>query len=143
VAGVEALSERLGIRLLEATSERVVATMRVEGNTQPSGFLHGGASVLLAETLGSIGASIHGQPDRFAVGTDVNATHHRSVSTGTVTGVATPLHQGRTMASWEIVIADDDGRRVCTARISCALLPVERPAADRPARADAKAGTET
>ncbi|WP_278256103.1 hotdog fold thioesterase [Nocardioides convexus] len=84
---------------MEVDPERVVATMPVEGNTQPYGLLHGGASVVLAETLGSVAAALHAGPDRFAVGTDINATHHRSATSGVVTGVATPLHRGRTMAS--------------------------------------------
>ncbi|TQK70730.1 hotdog fold thioesterase [Nocardioides sp. SLBN-35] len=117
-----ALNERMGIELVEVTADRVVATMPVEGNTQPYGLLHGGASVVLAETLGSVAAAIHAGPDRFAVGTDINATHHRSATSGVVTGVATPLHRGRTMASFEIVVSDDAGRRVCTSRITCALL---------------------
>ncbi len=121
-AHMGALNERMGVELVEVTPDRVVATMPVEGNTQPYGLLHGGASVVLAETLGSVAAALHAGPDRFAVGTDINATHHRSARSGIVTGVATPLHRGRTMASFEIVISDEDGRRVCTSRITCALL---------------------
>ena len=121
-----ALNEKLGVRITELSHERVVATMPVEGNTQPYGLLHGGASVVLAESLGSIGSAVHAFPDRIAVGVDINATHHRSATTGTVTGVATPIHLGRTSASWEIVISDDQGRRLCTSRITCALLPADR-----------------
>ncbi|GAA1543088.1 hotdog fold thioesterase [Nocardioides humi] len=121
-AHMGALNERMGIELVEVTADRVVATMPVEGNTQPYGLLHGGASVVLAETLGSVAAAIHAGPDRFAVGTDINATHHRSATSGVVTGVATPLHRGRTMASFEIVVSDEAGRRVCTSRITCAIL---------------------
>jgi len=121
-----ALNEKLGVRITELSHERVVATMPVEGNTQPYGLLHGGASVVLAESLGSIGSAVHAFPDRIAVGVDINATHHRSATTGTVTGVATPIHLGRTSASWEIVISDDQGRRLCTSRITCALLPANR-----------------
>lgn len=117
-----ALNERMGIELVELTPDRVVATMPVEGNTQPYGLLHGGASVVLAETIGSVAASINAGPGRFAVGTDINATHHRSVTQGNVTGVATPLHRGLTMGSYEVTIVDEDGRRVCTARITCALI---------------------
>ncbi len=121
-----ALNERMGIELVEASAERVVATMPVEGNTQPYGLLHGGASVVLAETLGSVGSAIHGSPDRLSVGVDINATHHRAARSGTVTGVATPIHLGRTMASYEVVITDERGKRVCTSRITCALVPAER-----------------
>jgi 1,4-dihydroxy-2-naphthoyl-CoA hydrolase len=124
--GMGALNERMGVEIVEASRDRVVATMPVEGNTQPYGLLHGGASVVLAETLGSIGSAIHAQPDRIAVGVDINATHHRSATSGTVTGVATPIHLGRTTASWEVAITDEEGRRVCTSRITCALLPARR-----------------
>ncbi|MCX6401592.1 MAG: hotdog fold thioesterase [Propionibacteriales bacterium] len=117
-----ALNQRMGVELVEIAPDRVVATMPVEGNTQPYGLLHGGASVVLAETLGSIAAALNAGPERFAVGTDINATHHRSARKGLVTGVATPLHLGRTMSSFEIAITDEDGKRVCTARITCALL---------------------
>jgi len=118
------LGKRMGIELKEAAPERVVGTMPVEGNTQPYGLLHGGASCVLAETLGSVGAVLHGQTvDRpFAVGVDINATHHRSATSGVVTGVATPAHLGRTTAAWEVVITDERGKRVCTSRITCALV---------------------
>jgi uncharacterized protein (TIGR00369 family) len=117
------LGERMGIEVIEASTERVVGTMPVDGNTQPFGLLHGGASCVLAETLGSVGAVMHGQSvDRpFAVGVDINATHHRGARNGLVTGVATPVHRGRTMATYEVVITDETGERVCTARITCLL----------------------
>lgn len=115
------LVSTMGIVLTEVSAERVVATMPVEGNTQPYGLLHGGASVVLAETLGSIGAALHAGPDRIAVGLDINATHHRAARSGQVTGTATVLSAGRTLASYEVVINDDHGRRVCTARITCLL----------------------
>jgi 1,4-dihydroxy-2-naphthoyl-CoA hydrolase len=118
-----ALNEKLGVRLLEATAERLVATMPVEGNTQPYGLLHGGASVALAETLGSMGSAIHAeQHGRIPVGVDINATHHRSATSGVVTGTATAIHLGRTSAAYEIVIVDERGKRVCTSRITCALI---------------------
>jgi len=124
--GMGALNEKLGIVLTEVGPERLVATMPVAGNTQPYGLLHGGASVVLAETLGSLGSALNAAPDRVPVGVDINATHHRAATTGTVTGVARPLHVGRTMASFEIVITDEQDRRVCTCRITCALIPRER-----------------
>jgi len=117
------LMKRMEIEILEASPERVVARMPVEGNTQPYGLLHGGASVVLAETLGSMGSAIHAHPDRYPVGVDINATHHRAARSGMVTGVATPVHRGRTMATYEVVITDEDGKRVCTSRITCALVP--------------------
>ena len=117
-----ALNEKMGVELVEIGSEQVVGTMPVEGNTQPYGLLHGGASVVLAETLGSVAAALHAGPDRFAVGVDINATHHRAATSGVVTGVATPLHAGRSRASFQGVISDERGRRVCTSRITCALI---------------------
>ena len=120
------LNEKMGVELLEVSAERVVGTMPVKGNTQPYGLLHGGASVVLAESLGSVGSAAHAYPDRIAVGVDINATHHRSAREGVVTGVATPIHLGRTSACWEVVITDEDGKRVCTSRITCALLPAKR-----------------
>ncbi|GAB3115861.1 hypothetical protein GCM10027055_24480 [Janibacter alkaliphilus] len=116
---VGALAARMGIEVVEASPERVVATMPVADNTQPYGLLHGGASVVLAETLGSIGSALHAGQGRVAVGIEINATHHRSATEGVVTGVATPLTRGRTLASYEVVITDEQDRRVCTSRISC------------------------
>ncbi|WP_253781006.1 PaaI family thioesterase [Nonomuraea roseoviolacea] len=115
------LPERMGIEFVEAGAERVVARMPVEGNTQPYGLLHGGASAVLAETLGSVGAAIHAGPERIAVGIELNATHHRSATSGHVTGVATRLHGGRTLATYHIEITDDQGRLVCTSRLTCML----------------------
>lgn len=115
------LAERMGIEVLEASADRVVATMPVDGNKQPYGLLHGGASVVLAETVGSIGSALHAGEGRFAVGIEINATHHRSATAGVVTAVATPLTRGRTLASYEVVVTDEQDRRVCTSRISCLL----------------------
>ncbi|MBO0826711.1 MAG: hotdog fold thioesterase [Streptosporangiales bacterium] len=112
----------MGIEVGEATPQRVVGTMPVAGNTQPYGLMHGGASCVLAETLGSIGAALYAAPDRLAVGTEINATHHRAVRHGTVTGVATPIHLGRTVATYGIEITDERDRRVCTARLSCMIV---------------------
>jgi 1,4-dihydroxy-2-naphthoyl-CoA hydrolase len=113
------LAARMGIRITEASAERVVGTMPVEGNTQPYGVLHGGASCVLAETLGSTGAALHAGREKFTVGIEISASHHRSATAGQLTGVATKLHAGRTLATYEIVITDEGGRRVCTARLSC------------------------
>jgi len=115
------LAEKLGIELIEATPERVVATMPVEGNRQPYGLLHGGASAALAETVGSIGAMLNAGPGRAAVGLDLNATHHRAMTSGVVTGVATRLHAGRSAAMFDIRITDERGRPVCTCRLTCLL----------------------
>ncbi|GAA2826772.1 hypothetical protein GCM10020220_014280 [Nonomuraea rubra] len=113
------LADKMGIQFLEVTAERVVGRMPVEGNTQPYGLLHGGASAVLAETLGSVGAAVHAGPERIAVGIELNATHHRSATSGYVTGVATRLHGGRTLATYDIEITDEQGRRVCTSRLTC------------------------
>lgn len=115
------LGEKLGIRFSEISVERLVATMPVDGNTQPAGLLHGGASTALAETMGSVGASLHAGPGAIVVGVDINATHHRSARSGVVTGTAAPVYLGHTMATYEIVITDEAGKRLCTARISCAI----------------------
>ncbi|MFH8219026.1 PaaI family thioesterase [Streptomyces sp. NPDC018057] len=130
------LGNRMGVRITEASAERVVGTMPVEGNTQPYGLLHGGASAVLAETLGSVGAMLHGGSSRIAVGVDLNCTHHRGARSGAVTGVATPVHRGRSTATYEIVISDEQGRRVCSARLTC-LLREARPADADGARAAA------
>ncbi|MFE2428120.1 PaaI family thioesterase [Streptomyces sp. NPDC059373] len=118
------LGSAMGIQVTEASADRVVGTMPVKGNTQPYGLLHGGASAVLAETLGSVGAMLHAGSGKIAVGVDLNATHHRGVRDGHVTGVATPLHRGRSSATYDITITDDQGRRVCSARLTCALRPV-------------------
>lgn len=115
------LGNRMGVQIVEASADRVVGTMPVEGNTQPYGLLHGGASAVLAETIGSVGAMLHGGITKIAVGVDLNCTHHRGVRSGLVTGVATPVHRGRTSATYEIVITDEDGKRVCSARLTCIL----------------------
>jgi len=115
------LGEKMGIELLEATPERVVARMPVAGNTQPFGLLHGGASVVLAESLGSIGAVLHAGEGRIAVGVDINATHHRAARAGFVTGTATALSLGNTLAVYDVAITDEDGNRVCTSRITCLI----------------------
>ena len=122
--GKGTLVERMGIVFTSVGTDRVVATMPVDGNTQPYGLLHGGASVVLAETLGSIGSALHAGQDRVAVGIDINATHHRAARSGTVTGTATPLHLGSTMTSWQVEISDESGRALCTSRITCLLRDV-------------------
>ena len=111
----------MGIEIVSASADRVVGRMPVEGNTQPYGLLHGGASCVLAESLGSVGSALHAGEGRIAVGVDINATHHRAVTSGFVTGVATPLHLGRSTATYEIVVTDEQDRRVCTARLTCMI----------------------
>lgn len=122
------LIDVMGIRFvdLDPGNPRVlVATMPVEGNTQPFGLLHGGASCVLAETVGSVGAGLHAASmGAIAVGVEINASHHRAVRGGIVTATGRALQLGSSLASYEIVIEDDAGRRVCTARLTCMIRPV-------------------
>ena len=117
----ETLIERLGISIVSASSDSVVATMPVDGNTQPYGLLHGGATAALAETVGSLGAMAHAGDDAIAVGVDLNITHHRATREGYVTATATPLHRGRTVATYAITVTDQEGRLVATARLTCVV----------------------
>ena len=120
--GAHNLPGHLGIVITEQGEDFLRGTMPVDHRTlQPYGLLHGGASVVLAETLGSIGAALHAGPERVAVGLDINATHHRAARSGLVTGTATLLSAGRTLVSYDIVVTDDAGRRTCTSRITCLL----------------------
>ena len=116
--GLGPLAEKMGIELLELSAERAVATMPVEGNTQPLGVLHGGAHVVLGESLGSFAANVWAHPEKVAVGIEVNATHSRPVSTGVVTAVCTAISLGKTLATHEIVVSDEQGRRLSSVRIS-------------------------
>lgn len=120
-AADQQLNDKVGMKLLEATAERVVGTIPVEGNLQPYGLLHGGANAVLAEALGSTVAALNAGPDRAAMGLELSCTHHRAVRSGIVTGVATPLHVGRGTITAEIVLTDDEGRRTCTARLTCVV----------------------
>jgi len=121
----EQLTDRMGIVLTKVRPGRVVGTLPVSGNRQPYGLLHGGGSCVLVETLGSIAAAIHASPDRFPVGVDINVTHHRAAADGVVTGVCLPLHEGRSMASYQVVLTDERDRPVATGRLTCALLTRE------------------
>jgi 1,4-dihydroxy-2-naphthoyl-CoA hydrolase len=115
------LAGRLGITIVSASASRVVATMPVEGNTQPQGLLHGGASCVLAETVGSLGAFLHAGAGRTVVGIEISATHHRGVRDGELTAVATLVHGGRTLATYDIMVTDAGGHRVCTSRLTCLI----------------------
>lgn len=121
-ASVSPLALKMGIRFLELTAERAVATMPVAGNEQPVGLLHGGAHLVLAESLGSMAAKVHAGPGRGAVGTEIGATHHRAIRSGLVTGTATAIHLGRTLTTHEIVMTDEQGRRLSTVRMTNMLL---------------------
>jgi 1,4-dihydroxy-2-naphthoyl-CoA hydrolase len=115
----EQLPERMGIEILKLSLDEVVGTLPVSGNRQPFGLLHGGANAVLAETLGSTLSALHALPDRFPVGLELSCTHHRSATDGLVTGVARPIHVGRSTSTTEIVITDAEGRRTCTAKLTC------------------------
>lgn len=120
------LMERMGIEVLDASPDGARGTMPVTGNTQPYGLLHGGASAVLAETLGSVAATAHAQTvesGAVAVGIELGCTHHRAAMSGVVTGAATVLSRGRHLASYEIVVEDDQHRRICTARLTCMIRP--------------------
>ena len=120
--GSGALDLKMGIEITEASLTRLVATMPVAGNTQPMGILHGGASVVLAETLGSIGTQLNAGENRRIVGVDINATHHKAIVKGVVTAVATAISIGKTLCCWDIIITNEEGARTCTARITCLIL---------------------
>lgn len=118
------LEERLGVVIEKVSAEETRGRMPVEGNTQIAGILHGGATCALAEGLGSIAAYAYGRErDLLPVGVDINATHHRAAREGWVTGVARPLYLGATTVTYEIVISDEQGRRMTTARLTCQLRP--------------------
>lgn len=116
--GLGALADRMGIKLLELSAERAVATMPVEGNTQPIGLLHGGAHVVLAESLGSFAANVHAHPWGYAVGIELNASHHSSISEGIVTGTCTAVKLGKSLTTHEIKVTDESGRLLSTIRIT-------------------------
>ncbi len=115
------LGERMGMEWLVTTPERVVARIPVQGNTQPFGLLHGGASAVLAESVGSVLANLNAGPGRFAVGIELSCTHHRSAREGWVTAVATPLSVGRTLITSQVIVSDDADRAICSARLTCFL----------------------
>ena len=113
-----ALADSMGIQLVELSAERAVATMPVEGNTQPLGLVHGGAYVVLAESLGSFAANVWAAPNGYAVGIEVNASHSGSAKSGMVKGVCTAISLGKTLTVHEIVVTDEAGRRLSTVRIT-------------------------
>ncbi len=127
------LHTRMGLELLEVSPERARGRMPVEGNTQPYGLLHGGASCVLAETLASLAAVAAAGEGGAAYGIEINASHHEGARGGWVTGEARALRIGGTVGTWEVVLTDDDGRRLCTARVTCAIRRPKRegkPSAD-------------
>lgn len=116
--GGGALTRKMGIEFLELSAARSIATMPVDGNTQVIGLLHGGAHVVLAESLGSISSAIHAGAGRYAVGIEINATHSRSITEGVVTATCTAIVLGRTLCTHEIAITDESGRRLSTVRMT-------------------------
>ena len=120
------LMPRLGIEFLEATGERVVASMPAEGNMQPFGVLHGGATAALCETVGSLGAALAAGEDKIALGIEINVNHIRAVREGTVTATAVPLHTGSTTAVWDIRVVDDHQRLTAVARLTLAIRDASR-----------------
>ena len=120
--GRGALDKKMGIEIIEASPERLVGTMPVEGNTQPFGLLHGGANVVLAESLGSVGTHLHAGPNRRIVGIEISASHHKSATSGIVTAVATAVTLGKTLCTYNVEITNDKGEKTCTARITCLIL---------------------
>ncbi len=122
----DTLMAALGIEVTEATPERVVATMTVDGRVhQPYGILHGGASVALAETVASVGGTLSMGEGKRVVGFEINANHLRAKRDGVVTAVGTPLHQGRSTQVWQIELTDEAGKRVCVARCTLAVVSID------------------
>lgn len=117
------LDDKLDVEITELSAERAVGSMPVAGNQQPFGLLHGGASGVLVETLASMCAMVHGYPDRVGVGVDLNVTHVRGARSGRVTGTATALHLGRSIATYRVDIVDDAGRLTATGRLTCNMIP--------------------
>ena len=117
--------DAIGIRVTDISEERVVATMPVHGPTkQPFGILHGGASVVLAETVASLGTyNLIDRERQLAVGLEINANHIRSKVGGLVTAVGTPLHTGRRIMVWDVRITDEEGRLISVSRCTVAVVP--------------------
>ncbi|WP_366150735.1 hotdog fold thioesterase [Rothia uropygioeca] len=120
--GLGGLAEKLGIVFETMGPDLMVAKFPVEGNEQPFGLLDGGAHLVLAETLGSVASGLAGGEGKQPMGVDINATHQRAASSGWVTGTCTPIHVGRTLCIHEVVMTDDAGRRLSTARITNLLV---------------------
>ena len=120
--GRGALDKKMEIEITEASPQRLVGRMPVEGNTQPFGLLHGGANVVLAESLGSVGTHLHAGPSRRIVGIEISASHHKSATEGYVTAVATAVTLGKTLCTYNVEISNDKGEKTCTARITCLIL---------------------
>jgi 1,4-dihydroxy-2-naphthoyl-CoA hydrolase len=116
------LDDKLGVEVVDWNPDRLVATMPVDGNQQPFGLLHGGATCTLAETIGSMAAAVAAGPDRQVVGIELNVSYLRAATAGTVTAVCTPVRRGRTLSTWLIQISDDQGRPTASARLTTMTL---------------------
>ncbi|MFT6973941.1 MAG: 1,4-dihydroxy-2-naphthoyl-CoA hydrolase [Pontimonas sp.] len=112
------LAQKMGIEFLELSAEHSVATMPVSGNRQVVGLLHGGAHVVLAESLGSMSSAIHAGPGRIAVGIEINATHSKAITEGVVTATCEALSLGRSLATHQITMRDEAGKRLSTVRMT-------------------------
>jgi len=123
---VSPLDTKLGLVMTELTAERVVGSIPVDGNQQPFGLLHGGATATLVETLASMGAMMHGHPDRAGVGVDLNVTHLRASRSGRVTGTATAVHLGRNVVTYQVDVRDEEGRLTATGRLTCNMITLPR-----------------
>ena len=122
----EGLHNQLGVETIEMTPERVVLRVPVGPRVhQPFGILHGGVSALLAESAASMGGILNAPPGKVCVGTEISASHLRPVSSGTLTATATPIRVGRTMQVWRIELTDQDGRLICDAK--CSLAVIDQP----------------
>jgi 1,4-dihydroxy-2-naphthoyl-CoA hydrolase len=113
------LDDKLGIKITDYNPDRMVATMPVQGNEQPFGLLHGGASCALMETIGSWAGALHAGPDKQVVGIELNASYLRGATSGLVTAVCTPVRRGRTLSTFLIEITDESGRPTATGRLTC------------------------
>jgi len=123
----EGLAQTLGIDFIEQTPDRIVATMPVTPrHHQPYGYLHGGASLVLAESVVAVGAYINCAAGMTAFGLEINANHLRAVKSGVLTAIGTPLHRGRTTQVWEVRIQDASQRLVCVSRCTVAVVPLDR-----------------
>ncbi|MGY1723788.1 PaaI family thioesterase [Blastococcus sp. SYSU DS0533] len=116
------LDDKLGVRITDYDPDRLVATMPVAGNEQPFGLLHGGATCTLVETIGSVAAALGAGPGKQVVGVELNVSYLRAATAGTVTAVCTPVRRGRSLSTFLIDVADDEGRRTATARLTCMTL---------------------
>ncbi len=122
----EGITKNLGVEMVELSPERVVATMPVdERHHQPFGYLHGGVSVVLAETVASVGAFMNCPPGKVAFGSEINASHVRPKRSGTLTAVGLPAHVGRRSQVWEVRITDEEGKPVCLSRCTVAVVDAQ------------------